>query len=90
VKRITLWDAFSYMEARRSLVHPNEGFKFQLACYELELGYGSSVKHKSEFSSYEFSMMKSKEMIFQRRVRGLFNTVLNLHRKNVSPAAMGV
>lgn len=35
MKNITLWDAFNFIRARRSIVFPNSHFLYQLALYEV-------------------------------------------------------
>lgn len=80
-KQITLWDAYNYVMARRSLVYPNNNFRYQLALYEMKLGFGSSVKNKNEFASYEFNLLKVRTLIFLRRSKGLLETTLMLYHK---------
>lgn len=82
-KNIPLFDAYSFVRKRRSVVDPNPGFMLQLALYELELGKGSSVKHREEWNSYAFNMMKVDEdnVMYTRRYQGVFFTTLRLYRK---------
>jgi len=80
-KKLALWDAFQYVSARRSLVFPNFEFRYQLTLYEIDQGFGSSVKQREEFACYEFHTLQVKTLVFRRRVKGLLSTTLDLYRK---------
>lgn len=80
-KKMALWDAFQYVRARRSLVYPNIGFRYQLTLYEIDIGYGSSVKQRPDFACYEFHNLQVRTLIFRRRPKGLLTTTLDLYRK---------
>ena len=81
VKRIPLYDAYKYIQARRILTSPNISFMYQLTLYELALGKGSSVKNKNEFQNYSFTKLKLNEVIYSRNSKGIFLTTLQLYRK---------
>ena len=85
-KRISLGDAFNYVVACRPSVYPNDGFMFQLAMQEVNLGYGTSVRNVMEFSNYEYNLqVKSDYNTYRGRSnKGVYRTCLKLHQKRVT------
>lgn len=82
-KRISLGDAYEYVVACRPKVYPNEGFLYQLAKLEVHLGFGTSVRHHKEFSSYDYNCeIKADYAQYRSRSnKGLYRTSLFLNRK---------
>ena len=82
-RKISLADAYHYVQARRPIVMITDHFMFQLAQLELKQEQGCSVLFHKDWRFYEFNMIKAdidpkKEF---REPWGVFETTLVLNRK---------
>lgn len=84
-KRIPLGDAFNYIVACRPSVSPNHGFLFQLAQLEVNLNFGTSVRHLTQFSSYDYNnKIRNDYVTYRSRPnKGIYKTTLKLHEKKL-------
>lgn len=62
IEGMQLHSAVEWMYHQRPVISPNEGFKLQLAIFEAELFFGSSVvrSHKPRWNFYELNRVKQK------------------------------
>jgi len=82
-RKISLNDAYAYVQSRRPIVMINVGFLFQLALLELKQERGCSVLYHKDWRFYEFNMIKADidPKADWREPKGTFATTLHLYRK---------
>lgn len=78
VRKLSLFDAFYYLQCLRPAVCPNRHFLFQLAELEIAEGKGSSVLYVKEFRNFEFNSIITPNLKFRKKI-GLFQTTYLLH-----------
>ena len=82
-KKISLCDAYRYVQACRPQICPNDRFLFNLAQLEVSLGKGTSVRHDVEFSNYEYNneIKTDFERYKSRGSKGVYRTCAFLHER---------